>query len=123
MPDGRCSREGNPASLPTPIMGWWGRFPFTCPKPRRSSPKSPWSSTKPAKPPITNSIFGRATMTAKAKNAVFVRELDRRRQGDPPIPPELQREFESVTDLGVRDVLYHGRVLRPLQIYACRGLR
>jgi hypothetical protein len=59
----------------------------------------------------------------KGQNAVFVRELDRRRQGDPPIPPELQREFESVTDLGVRDVLYHGRVLRPLQIYACRGLR
>jgi hypothetical protein len=35
----------------------------------------------------------------------------------------LEQEFESVTLLGVRDVLYHGRVLRPLQLYACRGLR
>jgi hypothetical protein len=59
----------------------------------------------------------------KGQNAVFVRELGRDRQSDDPIPPELKEEFESVTDLGVHDVLYHDRVLRPLQIYACRGLR
>ena len=38
-------------------------------------------------------------------------------------PLELERQFESVTELGVHNVLYHRRVLRPLQIYACRGLR
>jgi hypothetical protein len=28
-----------------------------------------------------------------------------------------------VAEVGVSNVLYHGRVLWPLQIYACRGLR
>jgi hypothetical protein len=28
-----------------------------------------------------------------------------------------------VTELGVSNVLYYRRVLWPLQIYACRGLR
>ena len=36
---------------------------------------------------------------------------------------KLERQFDSVTELGVRNVLYHRRVLRPLQIYVCRGLR
>jgi hypothetical protein len=59
----------------------------------------------------------------KGQNAIFIRELERDRTDDPPVPPELQWQFESVTPMGVRNVLYHGRVLRPLQIYACRGLR
>jgi hypothetical protein len=59
----------------------------------------------------------------KGQNAIFVRELARDRTGDPPAPPAMEQEFESVTLMGVRNVLYHGRVLRPLQIYACRGLR
>jgi hypothetical protein len=59
----------------------------------------------------------------KGQNAIFIRELERDRTLDPPVPQELLWQFESVTPLGVRNVLYHGRVLRPLQIYACRGLR
>jgi len=41
-----------------------------------------------------------------------------------PPPPQLEQEFESVTSLGVRDVLYQDRyLLRPLQFFECRGLR
>jgi hypothetical protein len=57
------------------------------------------------------------------QNAIYVAELDRDRTFDPPIPADLEQQFESVTLLGVRDVLYFGRVIRPLQIFACRGLR
>lgn len=39
-----------------------------------------------------------------------------------PLPPELLAEFESVTDLGVREVMVGKRVLRRLQLYACRNL-
>ena len=39
-----------------------------------------------------------------------------------PAPERLLGEFESVSDLGVTNVLYRGRdLLRPLQIFACRG--
>jgi len=36
----------------------------------------------------------------------------------------LVNEFESVTDLGVTNILYHNRyLLRPLQLFSCRGLK
>src|ERR1035437_361586 len=73
--------------------------------------------------PVNQLSFWPGYKNRKGQNAIFIRELDRDRTDDPPMPPELQQEFESVTALGVRNVLYHGRVLRPLQIYACRGLR
>ena len=41
----------------------------------------------------------------------------------PAIPAVVRKEFESVTDLGVREIKYRGRVLRRVQLYACRNLR
>ena len=38
-------------------------------------------------------------------------------------PAEVVQEFETVSDLGVVDVRYKGRVLRRLQLFACRNLR
>ncbi len=59
----------------------------------------------------------------KGENAIFVRELDRDTPRPGPVPPEIERQFDSITEVGVTNVLYHRRVLWPLQIYACRGLR
>jgi membrane-associated phospholipid phosphatase len=59
----------------------------------------------------------------KGQNAIFVRELDRDRPRLNPVPPEVARQFESVTEVGITNVLYHRRVLWPIQIFACRGLR
>ena len=39
------------------------------------------------------------------------------------VPREVQQEFESVTDLGVREIKVHGQVLRRVQLFACRNLR
>jgi 4-amino-4-deoxy-L-arabinose transferase-like glycosyltransferase/membrane-associated phospholipid phosphatase len=78
------------------------------------------------------------------QNAVFVREADlpklqkdfflkwlageknlyesvRPKRSRP--PAELVNEFESITDLGIVDVRYKGRVLRRLHLFACRNLR
>ena len=41
----------------------------------------------------------------------------------PAIPAIVRKEFESVTDLGVREIKYRGRVFRRVQLYACRNLR
>ena len=38
------------------------------------------------------------------------------------VPKEVAEEFESVTYLGVRDITVRGRVLRRVQLYACRNL-
>jgi 4-amino-4-deoxy-L-arabinose transferase-like glycosyltransferase/membrane-associated phospholipid phosphatase len=38
------------------------------------------------------------------------------------VPKEVLEEFESVTYLGTRDITVRGRVLRRVQLYACRNL-
>jgi hypothetical protein len=38
-------------------------------------------------------------------------------------PEELQKQFETITDLGTRIIKYRGTPIRRLQLYACRGLR
>jgi 4-amino-4-deoxy-L-arabinose transferase-like glycosyltransferase/membrane-associated phospholipid phosphatase len=38
------------------------------------------------------------------------------------VPSEVLEEFESVTYLGTRDITVRGRVLRRVQLYACRNL-
>jgi 4-amino-4-deoxy-L-arabinose transferase-like glycosyltransferase/membrane-associated phospholipid phosphatase len=38
-------------------------------------------------------------------------------------PRELAAEFDSVTDLGVWEIKYRGRVFRRLHLFACRNLR
>jgi hypothetical protein len=38
-------------------------------------------------------------------------------------PALLLSEFESVTDLGIRDVDLRGRVLHQVQLFECRGLK
>ena len=39
------------------------------------------------------------------------------------VPKEVLEEFESVTDLGTRDIVLRGQVLRRVQLFACRNLR
>jgi 4-amino-4-deoxy-L-arabinose transferase-like glycosyltransferase/membrane-associated phospholipid phosphatase len=39
------------------------------------------------------------------------------------IPPHLFEEFDSVTNLGVREVFYRGQVCHAVEVFACRGLR
>jgi 4-amino-4-deoxy-L-arabinose transferase-like glycosyltransferase len=39
-----------------------------------------------------------------------------------PVAWMVQKDFDSVTDLGVRPVLYHGRIYRWVQLLECRNL-
>ena len=57
------------------------------------------------------------------ESAIYFVELNRS-DPKPKAPPSiLLEQFESVTDLGVRNVLDRKQLLRPLQFYACRNLR
>jgi hypothetical protein len=60
----------------------------------------------------------------KGENAIYVRELNRDNPTPSAAPARLREEFESVTDLGVTNIMYHERfLLRPFQLFACRGVR
>jgi len=53
------------------------------------------------------------------QNALYVVETDVPR----PAPIALTEDFESVTDLGMRDAYYNGEVFRRYQLYFCKNLR
>jgi membrane-associated phospholipid phosphatase len=78
------------------------------------------------------------------QNALFVREIEKPRfrpdwlarwwnhdpnlyldnpSPSPPLPADISREFESVTNLGVRNVLVNGEIVRRIQLIACHNLR
>jgi hypothetical protein len=71
---------------------------------------------------LLNPVFD-AVMPLASCNLFFVRQLDRGAESIEPAPPDLEQAFKSVTAFGIRHVLCHGRVLRPLQLFACRSLR
>jgi 4-amino-4-deoxy-L-arabinose transferase-like glycosyltransferase/membrane-associated phospholipid phosphatase len=78
------------------------------------------------------------------QNALFVRELPRPRfrkdwfsrwlngQSDlyesvmpdsPPVPVQLRQEFDSITNLGAREVVANGQIVRRVELIECKGLR
>lgn len=59
----------------------------------------------------------------KGQNAIFIRELNLRTRARRPLPPQLEQEFESVTDLGVTEIQRKRKTIRVVEMYACRGLR
>jgi membrane-associated phospholipid phosphatase len=73
--------------------------------------------------PVDQFYFWPGYNARKGENAIFIMELDRDDPQSKPAPAQVCQEFESVTDLGFRAVLDHGRVLWRLQLFACRSLR
>jgi membrane-associated phospholipid phosphatase len=115
--------EGKPTFIIASHYGLAGEISFYLPEAKATVTKEPMVFCETHGPPSNQFYFWPGYKDHKGENAIFVSELDRDRKSDPPAPPELEQEFESVTLVGVREVLYHGRVVRPLQIFACRGLR
>ncbi len=98
-----------------------GEMSFYLPQINPTDPALVYCRTSPA--PVNQFYFWPDYSAHKGENAIFVLELDRDDPKPRPPPPQLSREFDSVEDMGIREVLDHGRVLWRLQFFACRGLR
>jgi hypothetical protein len=53
------------------------------------------------------------------QNAIFVHET----HTPQPLPEHIQKEFATVTDLGIHDIPYRDRVFHQIQLFECRDLR
>lgn len=115
--------EGKPVFIIADHYGLTGEISFYLPEARAAVTREPIVFYQASRVPQNQFFFWPGYEHRQGENAIFVSELDRDWQNVPPPPPHLVRAFESVTPLGVRNVLYHDRVLRPLQLFACRGLR
>jgi len=53
------------------------------------------------------------------QNAVFVQET----HTPQPVPEHIQKEFATVTDLGIHDIKYRDRTIHQIQLFECLDLR
>lgn len=115
--------EGKPVFIIGNHYGLVGQVSFYLPEARAAVRSAPLVYYRHTATPQNQFFFWPGYNLRQGENAVFVTELDRARP-EPELPPaELLADFESVTEAGVRCVFYHGRVLRVLQFFHCRGVR
>jgi 4-amino-4-deoxy-L-arabinose transferase-like glycosyltransferase/membrane-associated phospholipid phosphatase len=55
----------------------------------------------------------------RGQNAIYVQEKDK----PAPAPPDIVKQFASVTQVGNFPIIYHTRVLHHVQVFACRDLQ
>jgi hypothetical protein len=114
--------EGKPVFIIADHYGFAGEISFYLPEAREHAAEDPIVFFRSSERPQNQFYFWPGYTNRHGENAIFVREMDRDRPKLKPLPALLESQFESITRLGTREALYHGRVLRRLEIYACRGL-
>jgi membrane-associated phospholipid phosphatase len=116
--------EGKPVFIIADHYNLAGEFTFYLPEACLSAKDSPLVYCRSSQVPENQFYFWPSYGTRKGENAVYVLELNRKDPKPEPVPARLLAEFDSVTDMGVTNILYHGQfLLRPLQFFACRGLK
>jgi hypothetical protein len=116
--------EGKPVFIIANHYGMTGQISFYLPEARANVRDNPLVYCRSSARPENQFYFWPGYNRRKGENAIFVDELAREDPKPKPPPARLVEEFESVSDLGVTNVLYHGEfLLRPLQLFACRGLK
>jgi hypothetical protein len=73
--------------------------------------------------PDNQFYFWPSYVSRHGDNALYVRRVDNDTMNESPAPPELAAQFQSVASLGLFDVRHNDRLVRRLQLFACRGLR
>ncbi len=119
------STEDKPAFIIGDHYGITGEISFYLPKGRRKAVSDPIVYCVSSPTPRNQFHLWPGYAHRAGDNAVFIRELGLSYKKTYPAPPELLKEFESVTELNVVPV-YRRKENAPtryLQIFECRGLR
>ena len=117
---------------------------FYLPEAKSSVCSNPLVYFEAAGPPQNQFYYWPAYLTRKGENALFVRQIDPpalrpdwlsrwwRRDTNilvfdtppaQPPPPEIQKQFESFTDLGFKNIVADGNIVRRVQLIECHHLR
>jgi 4-amino-4-deoxy-L-arabinose transferase-like glycosyltransferase/membrane-associated phospholipid phosphatase len=116
--------EGKPVFIIADNYGLAGELTFYLPEAKTNVVNAPVVYYQSSVVPENQFYFWPGYTGRKGDNAIYVRELNRDHPDPEPIPEGLQQEFETVVDLGITNVMYHDTfLLRPFQLFACRGVR
>jgi membrane-associated phospholipid phosphatase len=135
--------EGPPAFIIGEHYGLTSQLSFYLPEARSRVPTEALVYFYATDHPRNQFYFWPDYLHRSGQNALFVREIAisalrpdwfwrwRRGEADiflpdkppePPPPPEVVRQFDSFTNLGTRDVVFQGAVVRRVQLIACHRL-
>jgi 4-amino-4-deoxy-L-arabinose transferase-like glycosyltransferase/membrane-associated phospholipid phosphatase len=143
---GRLEREGKPTFVIGEHYGITSLLTFYEPEARKRVKDAPLVFCQPSEKPSNQYYFWPGySETHLGQNALFVRERNLARlasdwiprwlTGDTnlirretlaapnPAPEWLTVQFDSVTNLGIHEVLVRGRLIRKIEIFECRNLR
>ncbi len=99
--------------------GLVGQLSFYLPEAKASVARVPLVYYRTSSHPVNQYYFWPGYVSQrKGQHAIYVHETDTGRS----IPDDVRREFESVRNLGLREIKYKGRVMRKVQLFACRKL-
>jgi 4-amino-4-deoxy-L-arabinose transferase-like glycosyltransferase len=110
--------QGKPVFLITQHYGLTSILSFYIPEAKKMVRTDPFVYYIRTERPRNQFYFWMGYQNRSGQNALYVREADR----PAPPPAELLRDFDSVTDLGMRAAFYHGEPFRHFQLYFCRNL-
>lgn len=129
-------KEGKPVFLVGNHYGFASEVAFSLDESRTNIRTSPFIYEKTTAVPGSQFFFWPGYRVHRTgQNAIFFQEVDvppaRPNSTEPPpqvaqaLPPPsvIQEEFRSVTDLGVYPVRHRDRIVRWVQLFACRDLR
>lgn len=109
--------EGKPVFIIGADYGITAQVTFYLPEAKAGVPDQPLAFCDAKS--INQFSFWPGYSGRKGETALYVAQVREPRD----IPPHLLPQFESVENLGVREIKYRGRTFRYLQFYACRGYR
>lgn len=112
-------REGKPVFLIGDHYGITGLLSFYIPEARVAVPHDRWVYFESTDRPVNQFFFWQGYRHRKGENALYVQRVNRPK----PPPTHLEKEFESVTSLGVREIQRRGQVLHRFELFACRNLK
>jgi len=111
--------EGKPVFIIGGHYGIASLIAFYLPEAKAGVPDQPLVYALHTDQPKNQFYFWPGYRHRKGENAIFVRHA----RVAEPAPDTLQTEFASITDLGLRQIAYRGRVLHTVQLFACRDQR
>ncbi|HZV35471.1 MAG TPA: glycosyltransferase family 39 protein [Verrucomicrobiae bacterium] len=142
-------KEGKPVFIICDHYGIAGEMTFNIPEAKAGVPDHPLVYFYDSPVPMNQFYFWPGYKSRKGENALYLREVDFKQLTtsdvpkslvdfvnkfvhweppssdyiDYPIPPLVQAEFESVSDIGCVVSMHKGHPAHRIQIFECRGLR
>lgn len=116
-------RDGKPVFIIGAHYGITAEMTFYLPEAKARVTSDPLVYALSSPTPRNQFHLWRGYESNKGQNAIFVRETKLKSTQRPDKPSQLEKEFESVTDLGLFEIQRRKQTIRIVEMYACRGLR